>query len=430
MYVEEGLELAAGSGGDLGPESRRRLEAFLKLLLLDMQIVTETYHSMAMQTVERQRESLERAVAERTAELRQSETRLRDLIETSPDVILGISPDLRIASMNGTATTLLGYEPSEIVGRPIRDLLPAGEEARFRRHVQEVGEKGAAEMESVIRARDGRDIDVSVSSTHDADHEGRFLGIRAFVRDISRRQELTREVQKWERLAAVGTLAAKVAHELRNPLSAISIHVELLDEELARQGCSADGEAREAFDVILKEVDRLSRLVGEYLQFGRLPGGERRKVEPGDILNEVIGLLGQELRLSRVTVTTRIPRDLPPVRGDASQLRQAFINLLRNSREAMTSGGPVRIEARSSGGWVEIVFVDDGPGIPTADVERIFDPFYTTKDSGTGLGLALVRQVVTEHGGTVECLERPTAGAAFLIRIPVAGSEVETERTP
>ena len=169
---------------------------------------------------------------------------------------------------------------------------------------------------------------------------------------------------------------------------------------------------------ISREVDRLNGVAEEYLRFAKPPRQELARRDLGEILGSLLDFLAPELAAARIEVRREVPQGLPPVRGDEGQLRAVFLNLLRNSREAMPGGGTVTVRARREDGAVEIVVRDTGGGIPPADLPRIFEAFYSTKERGTGLGLAFAQQVVKEHGGTIRCESEIGRGTAFTIRLP------------
>ncbi len=246
----------------------------------------------------------------------------------------------------------------------------------------------------------------------------------ALVRDQKQRleeivSERTRQLSKWERLAAVGSMAAKVAHEIRNPLSSISLNTELMSDELATYGGVDTAESRQLLGAIAGEIDRLSRIVEEYLQFARMPRLDLEQVNLRDLSEQVVKFLVPEFERYGVETEIDVLDHGPVVYLDRNQFRQVLLNLLRNSQEAMPNGGKVTIHLREDpDGGVEIVVVDTGIGIEPAQTQKVFDPFYSTKDTGTGLGLAFVQQVVLEHGGEVSCTGQPGRGASFRIVLP------------
>ncbi len=230
------------------------------------------------------------------------------------------------------------------------------------------------------------------------------------------------ELRRAERLAAVGRISAQITHEIRNPLNAIGLNTELLAEEL--EGLPAvPKEALALVAAISREVDRLNGVAEEYLRFARLPRPALARQDLNDVLAGLLDFLAPELAGARIVLHRELEQGLPPILGDENQLRAVFLNLVRNSREAMPAGGTVTVRTRSAGAAVEAEVADTGGGIPPGDLTRIFEPFYSTKERGTGLGLAFTRQVVEEHGGTIRCESAVGRGTTFVIRLPAAPEE-------
>ena len=228
-----------------------------------------------------------------------------------------------------------------------------------------------------------------------------------------------------ERLAAVGRMAAQVSHEIRNPLSSIGLNAELMADELTAarfdDPAHAD-EARVLLAAIAKEVDRLTDITEEYLRFARMPRPALATEDLGALVKGVLSFTAGELGAAGITVVPEVAPGLF-VLADEGQLRRALLNLLRNAREAMADGGTLTVRAEAAGDdRVAVTVADTGPGIPDEDRERIFDPFYSTKERGTGLGLALTQQIVAEHQGTIRCESELGAGTRFRIELPRAAS--------
>ncbi|MGC3996369.1 MAG: ATP-binding protein [Anaeromyxobacter sp.] len=236
----------------------------------------------------------------------------------------------------------------------------------------------------------------------------------AMAASLDRQQAALRRA---ERLAAVGRISAQITHEIRNPLNAIGLNAELLSDEIG----ALPGPPREATQLVAaisREVDRLNGVAEEYLRFARMPRPTLAPCDLNELLSGLLDFLAPELAAAGVAVERRLAAGLPAVRADEGQLRAVFLNLLRNSREAMPRGGQVTIATRPTEGGVEAEVRDTGGGIPPGDLTRIFEPFYSTKQRGTGLGLAYTQQVVEEHGGTVRCESAVGRGTVFTVRIP------------
>ncbi len=224
-----------------------------------------------------------------------------------------------------------------------------------------------------------------------------------------------------ERLAAIGKMAAHVTHEIRNPLSAMGLNIEMLEEELAGEG-GQRAEVRSLLSAIHREVERLEHLSEEYLRVARLPQPRMEADDVAAVVQEVVVFARPEIELSRCQVGLDVEPSLPPALFDEAQLRQALLNLLRNAREAMPSGGGIDVRVAAEGMSVVIEVADRGGGIPEPIRARVFDPFFSTKGEGTGLGLAITRHIVESHGGSVTCDPREGGGTVFRVALPIAPS--------
>jgi two-component system sensor histidine kinase PilS (NtrC family) len=236
--------------------------------------------------------------------------------------------------------------------------------------------------------------------------------------DLTKLREMEAAVQRAERLADLGRLSAALAHEIRNPLASMTGSIELLHE---RPGLG--GEDRRLMEIVLREASRLDQLVSQFLAFARPAPLVRRRVDLAELLEETLAVFVHDPLAGRL----RIDREASPaaVEGDPDQLRQVLWNLLANASQAMAGeGAPARGERirvacgadPEGGGWLEVE--DDGPGMAPRVRERLFLPFFTTKPSGTGLGLATVHRIVDAHGGAISVESAPGRGARFRVRLP------------
>jgi len=232
-------------------------------------------------------------------------------------------------------------------------------------------------------------------------------------------QEREQKLIRSERLATVGRMAAQIAHEVRNPLSSIGLNAELLGDELGQE---AD-EARRLVALIIGEVDRLSETTETYLRFTRLPRPKLEREDLGALVTSVVALGRGEVEKEGIALSLDIAPDLPEIPADEAQLRQALINLVRNAREALAQATTKRlaISLAADGAAARLVLrvSDSGPGIDAGDLGRIFDPFFSTKAQGTGLGLALVQQIVVDHGGQIDVESGPGRGTTFTLAFPL-----------
>jgi signal transduction histidine kinase len=232
---------------------------------------------------------------------------------------------------------------------------------------------------------------------------------------------LQSEIIQNERLAIIGKMSAQVAHEIRNPLSALTLNADLLEDEIRGYQGIDTAEAQELVATIKHELKSLHNVIDEYLQFTRLP---KIKLDKGDInktLEEILAFMAEEFRAHKITLKKNFDAELPLVPIDYDQLRRAFINIIRNAREAMKEGGSLDIATRVYEKWVEITFMDSGEGISEQNLEQIFTPFFSTKVGGTGLGLSITKHIISEHQGEITCESRRDEGTRFTIRLPLAG---------
>ena len=236
-----------------------------------------------------------------------------------------------------------------------------------------------------------------------------------------------------ERLAAIGRIAAQITHEIRNPLSSISLNAEELAERLRELSGAQGAEAAPAAalcDAIVREVDRLAAVTEEYLRYARVPKPQVTRAELNEVVRDLLDFVRPELAAAGVRIEQKLDPVLPQVIADAGQIRQVLLNLVRNAREAMPSGGTLSLATRATKDGAAIEVRDTGPGIEPSRLARIFDPFFTTKERGTGLGLALAQEIAREHGGELTCSSSPGQGTTFTLRLPAAPEETVRQRLP
>ncbi len=340
----------------------------------------------------------------------------------SADAIIGLDEYRKIIFWNRGAETIFGYGAEEILQKPFQTLVPAemignGQLRRIFSQVQ--NDDFVKNYEINLKAKNDREVPVDLTLTAIHDENDNHIGISAVIRDISERKNLEEKVLQTERLATVGRMAAKVAHDIRNPLSSISLNAELLDDEINTFSVKRTSEARSLLRSIASEVDRLTQISDEYLQFSRTPKMKFKLDDINLILSELIKLLSKELLSKKIRVIKRFSKLLPLLPLDKAQMHRAFLNLLRNAVEAMSKGGTIKLITRSDSEYVTIRIVDNGEGIAENELTKIFDPFHSTKEFGTGLGLTITRQIIEEHGGTIKCTSQRTEGTEFEVKLPL-----------
>jgi len=220
--------------------------------------------------------------------------------------------------------------------------------------------------------------------------------------------EIEDQLRQADRLTALGELSAGMAHEIRNPLGSIRGTAEIL-----RDALPDNNRYTEFSQILIKEVDRLNRVVEDFLNFARPITDEQRDFKPNEILHEVLQLCWQQIKKSRIKIHWQ-EKPLPAAVGDAAQFKQVFLNLILNALQAMSAGGELWIEtAVNAQQQIVLTFRDSGPGIPAADLDRIFNPFFTTKAKGTGLGLAITYRIIQNHCGQISVKNSSASGAEF-----------------
>ena len=239
-------------------------------------------------------------------------------------------------------------------------------------------------------------------------------GVLVSARDLEKLSQLGAHLSYSQKLSALGRLTSGVAHEIKNPLNAMVIHVALLRQKLE----SAAPDARGYLDVLDEQIRRLDRVIQGFLKFTRPEELHLDAVPLEEVLKEVLQLVSGEAQKNGIRVVKEIPFDLPPVHGDRELLQQAFLNLMLNAKDAMPGGGTLKVAAqRSVEGYVEIDVEDSGIGISASELPKIFDLYYTTKEAGSGIGLSLVYRIVQLHDGDVEVHSTPNVGTRFTIKL-------------
>ncbi|ATB42563.1 PAS domain-containing sensor histidine kinase [Cystobacter fuscus] len=336
----------------------------------------------------------------READLKKLGTLQQQILTCMPSGLITCDAEGRVTFVNRAASAILGLDAAAVVaGLPVESLLPGalGMEAHVRRR------------ELSVQTREGaRTLGLTVTGLGDTGSEGMLI----VFQDLTELRRTEEDLRRADRLAALGTLAAQLAHEIRNPLAAMRGSAQLLVQE-----SSGDPLSARLVDVLLRESDRLSHLVEDFLRFARPPPPLKQEVDLGALVAETVDMLRADPLARQVRVETA----LLPLRilVDADQLRQVLINLLRNAFQAAEEGGVVRVTLRPEDSWAELLIWDSGGRIPPAHLSRIFEPFFSTRQGGTGLGLSTAHSIVRSHGGNIRVSSSPQEGTGFLIQLPM-----------
>ncbi len=352
----------------------------------------------------------------------------RDLVWTLRNGVIAVTRDGRIAVMNEAAYQILGLKPRPAdVGQPFTQVLK--DHSDVLRIVAGAFELSHLPNRAELRLKStGKVIGYTLSQVKD---EGdRITGATLFFKDLTRVEQLEERERLRDRLAALGEMAAAIAHEVKNPLAGIEVMAGLLKRQLA-----SSEDAQSILGDIIKEAKMANAIVLEVLEFVRPIRLQVERVELADVVRDAISMAESHVRRGDIEIAVRLPDDLPPIQGDPHQLRQLFTNLLTNAFEALGGTGILVVTAtvlppEDEGGSAEshaapmmlVEVTDNGPGVPADLIDRIFSPFFTTKPQGSGLGLAIVRKIVDAHDGRIDVAALPGAGTRFRITLPVSGS--------
>lgn len=330
-----------------------------------------------------------------------------------------LTMDLRggITSWNPAAEQITGYRSDEI-GNNWQQVFGDSMKGIFG-HTDALKERPFRFNGQIVK-KDGGTAILGMTASLLRDDAHTVRGIIIVFQDITKLVEMEGQVRMQERLATVGSLAAGIAHEIRNPLASLSGSIQVLQGELG-----LTGDNKRLMDIVVRETDRLNTIITEFLEYARLKNAQNERIELLPILDETIMLLKNSRDF---TGDIRIRHTLDPkvaIQGDAQRLRQVFWNLLINACQAMPKGGEISITARpfsrvdDDTAWCEIVIADTGQGICHDDRDKIFNPFFTTKTGGTGLGLAIVYRIIDDHRGTITVDSVPGKETKFIIRLPM-----------
>lgn len=351
---------------------------------------------------------VEAVLSQTTANLDRLALLYKQIFDDIATGVITVDSDNRITSFNRAAERITGYQSGEMLDRKIDGVFPgllplAGMEGR---------------PQADLARKNGEVIPVGYSWARLNTPDG-CENCRVFtLQDLSQIRKMELQVRQAEKMAAIGEMAAGIAHEFRNPLAAISGSAQLLVQRI-----STEPQSRKLMEIIIRECDRLEAVIAEFLLFSKPALPEKTWCRLGQLVNETAQVLQQS---STWDDRCRLARDFPETLtcwADAGQLRQVLLNLCGNSCQAMEDGGKIVIAAREENREGEkrlrVTVQDSGPGIPAKHLPRVFDPYFTTKENGTGLGLAIVHQIIASHGGTISAQNLPGHGASFTITLPL-----------
>jgi signal transduction histidine kinase len=353
----------------------------------------------------------------------------RDMVASMRNGVLAVTRDGAVAVMNDEAYRIFGLSPDPgDIGRPFADVLRSHPD--MVRVITSAFELSHLPNRVELRLKStGRVIGYTLA--HIRDEGGEVTGAALFFKDLTRVEQLEERERLRDRLAALGEMAAAMAHELKNPLAGIEVMAGLL-----RRKVTEIPDAQTIINDIINEAKMANSTVVEMLDYVRPVRLERGRTALGPVLQTAVSMAESKAQRGDIAVELVVPDDLPPIQGDEHQLCQVFTNLVINAFEALAGAGRVRITAATGIAegeqtsdlpvpvpTVVIQVVDDGPGIPPELTDRVFNAFFTTKAQGSGLGLAIVRKIIDAHDGRIDVTTAPDQGTTFTVTLPVCAEE-------
>jgi two-component system sensor histidine kinase HydH len=352
-----------------------------------------------------------------TSRVLQDTSAFADEVVTSlPVGLIATGRDGKIAFFNETAERITGGNLNDARGRDPDEVLPVhlcGLKERL--------DKGQTILEEEMECAfgDGKPVPLSVSASKIVNEEGDFVGTIVILRDLGEVRSLQEEIRRKEKLAAVGSLAAGIAHEIRNPLSSIKGLATYFGNKFAETD-----EDKESAGVMVREVDRLNRVISELLEFARPSELKLKQKNIKELLEHSVRLVQQDAKSNNIEIDLAVSDGLPSALLDPDRFSQALLNLYLNAIQAMDEGGVLSVKSTlGEEGEIKVEIADTGAGINPNDLNKVFDPYFTTKTKGTGLGLAIVHKIIEAHNGEIRIRSAPGKGTVFTLLMPTSASQ-------
>ncbi len=373
----------------------------------------------ASREVMRLNRDLESLVVHRTEELSRSESKYRRVFEGSMDMIFILDGNGCFVDINKAGLGALGYgAKDELVGKKgLESLFVSSQD--FREVVEDIGCHGFVQnRECRLRSKSGAELFVLLSATGGKDGEGRLIRYEGMAKDITARKHLERQLQQADKLASLGQISTGLAHEINNPLGVVLGYTQLLLRET-----QLDTQMRDDLKTIEKHARNCKTILDDLLKFARSTPTKKSSVNINECMSEVISLLAHQFEVEKILLQTSLEPSLPRLVADEEKLKQVFMNLLMNAKQAISHTGRITVETGRdpAESCIHVAISDDGYGIPPELVHKIFDPFFTTKPvgEGTGLGLSVSYGIIQDHGGRIEVQSEPGRGSTFTVVLPM-----------
>lgn len=321
----------------------------------------------------------------------------------------------RIIYLNRAACGFFGIESDSSLGKPLGDVVRGLD-------ISNLNEVVSRDLE--VFYPENRFLNFYIVPLMSEDKADEPVGRAIILRDITQTRRATQDTIDSERFSALTLLAAGVAHEIGNPLNSLDIQLQLMQRRVKKLAAKSRGEFEESINVARQEVGRLDHIITQFLRAIRPQPLEVKPEILNSIVQESVSFLGPEIKDRDILVELELERSLPPIEVDRDQIKQAFYNIIRNAIQAMKSGGILRVCSGADETHQYVSFADTGGGIQPDDISRVFEPYFTTKEGGTGLGLLIVRRIIRAHGGEVIIESAPGRGVTMTIRLPRADRHV------
>jgi PAS domain S-box-containing protein len=356
--------------------------------------------------------------AELYQECKQAKDYLQKLIESSSDAITTADNRGRLIFWSKGAEEIFGYRSAEVLGQSAASFYAKGREEARRIMGQLLRQSRLKNIEVEYLGKDGKKIFASLSASLLRDERGEITGSLGIIRDITEFRVMSQQLLQSERLATIGQLSTQIAHEIMNPLSSIKMNIRILSK---REGLSSNDRRR--LEIANFEIDHLEKILQDIFDYSKVFQLSLSKEDVNEVLEKSLLMVQDRLEERKIVLSKHYHPRLPRITLDLVRMMQVFTNLLLNAIQAMDTGGKLklstRVERKPEGKFLKISFVDDGVGMSAAQRSSIFDPFYTTKSDGTGLGLTIVKKVVEQHGGKIEVESKAGQYTCFAVALPI-----------